>query len=107
MPQMSIALPLLRLMRVYQAMVSIGPLVIVGVGVGVVPPEFEGVEDGGVGGLLVAGAVEQQRVLLESSNYPGWFVHRREGELWVDMSDDSAAFVTASSFQVRSPLAGN
>ncbi|MGI5240211.1 sigma-70 family RNA polymerase sigma factor [Dactylosporangium sp. CA-139066] len=44
-------------------------------------------------------------VLLESSNYPGWFVHARGDELWVDQSDNSAAFRAASSFWTRAPLA--
>ncbi|WP_144128300.1 sigma-70 family RNA polymerase sigma factor [Catellatospora sichuanensis] len=45
-------------------------------------------------------------VLLESSNYPGWFLHRRGSELWVDQSDGTAAFRAASSFRIRPPLAG-
>ncbi|GIG00964.1 sigma-70 family RNA polymerase sigma factor [Catellatospora citrea] len=45
-------------------------------------------------------------VLLESSNYPGWFLHRRGSELWVDQTDGTAAFRAASSFRIRPPLAG-
>ncbi|MEV4418296.1 AbfB domain-containing protein [Catellatospora sp. NPDC049609] len=51
-----------------------------------------------------AGAVTGT-VLLESSNYPGWFVHRRGSEMWVDHSDGSAAFLADSYFRVRPPLA--
>ena len=40
-----------------------------------------------------------------SRNYPGWFVHRRGTELWVDHADGSAAFLADSSFRVRPPLA--
>lgn len=42
---------------------------------------------------------------LEASNYPGWFLHRRGLELWVDHADDSAAFRADSSFRIRPPLA--
>ncbi|GAA1653583.1 sigma-70 family RNA polymerase sigma factor [Catellatospora bangladeshensis] len=45
-------------------------------------------------------------VLLEASNYPGWFMHRRGTQLWVDHSDGSAAFQAESAFRVRPPLAG-
>ncbi len=44
-------------------------------------------------------------LLLESSNYPGWFVHRRGTELWVDHADGSAAFRADSTFRARPPLA--
>lgn len=44
-------------------------------------------------------------ILLESSNYPGWFLHRRGTELWVDQSDDTPAFRADSSFRIRPPLA--
>ncbi|MEU7827201.1 sigma-70 family RNA polymerase sigma factor [Catellatospora sp. NPDC049133] len=44
-------------------------------------------------------------ILLESSNYPGWFLHRRGTELWVDQSDGSAGFRAESSFRIRPPLA--
>jgi hypothetical protein len=45
-------------------------------------------------------------VSLESSNYPGWFLHHRGDELWVDHSDGSAAFRAQSSFRTRAGLAG-
>jgi RNA polymerase sigma factor (sigma-70 family) len=45
-------------------------------------------------------------VSLESSNYPGWFLHQRGAELWVDHADGTEAFGVASSFRIRSPLAG-
>jgi RNA polymerase sigma factor (sigma-70 family) len=44
-------------------------------------------------------------IALESSNYPGWFVHRRDDELWVDRSDGGNTFRSDSSFVVREPLA--
>jgi hypothetical protein len=44
-------------------------------------------------------------VILDSSNYPGWYVHRRAAELWVDQSDSSTAFRTEASFRLRPPLA--
>ncbi|WP_155370711.1 sigma-70 family RNA polymerase sigma factor [Catellatospora vulcania] len=45
-------------------------------------------------------------ILLESRNYPGWFVHRRGTELWVDLAADGTAdFGAESSFRVRPPLA--
>jgi hypothetical protein len=45
-------------------------------------------------------------VSLESSNYPGWFLHHRGDELWVDHADGSAAFRARSSFRTRAGLAG-
>ncbi|MBV1851274.1 sigma-70 family RNA polymerase sigma factor [Catellatospora tritici] len=45
-------------------------------------------------------------VLLEASNYPGWFMHRRGAQMWVDNSDGSTAFRAAGSFRIRPPLAG-
>jgi len=44
-------------------------------------------------------------VTLESSNYPGWFLHHRGSELWVDQTDGSTAFLAATSFRLRSALA--
>ncbi|WP_144127866.1 sigma-70 family RNA polymerase sigma factor [Catellatospora sichuanensis] len=45
-------------------------------------------------------------ILLESRNYPGWFVHRRGTELWVDLAADGTAdFDTECSFRARPPLA--
>jgi RNA polymerase sigma factor (sigma-70 family) len=43
-------------------------------------------------------------VLLESSNYPGWFLRHRGDQLWVDQSDGSTAFRADGSFRVRPPL---
>ncbi len=45
-------------------------------------------------------------VALESANYPGWFLHHRGDQLWVDHSDGSAAFRAESSFRTRPALAG-
>jgi hypothetical protein len=45
-------------------------------------------------------------VTLESSNYPGWFVHHRGSELWVDQTDNGTAFQTEASFRLRPALAG-
>ena len=45
-------------------------------------------------------------VSLESSNYPGWFLHHRGAELWVDQTDGSTAFHTETSFRLRTALAG-
>jgi hypothetical protein len=44
-------------------------------------------------------------VRLEAANFPGRFLRHTEGELWVDMSDDSAAFRVSSSFRIRPGLA--
>jgi RNA polymerase sigma factor (sigma-70 family) len=44
-------------------------------------------------------------VTLEASNYPGWFVHHRGSELWVDQTDRSTAFRVESSFRFRPALA--
>ena len=43
---------------------------------------------------------------LESSNYPGWFLHRRGSELWVDQANGTDQFLADSSFLVHAPLAG-
>jgi RNA polymerase sigma factor (sigma-70 family) len=53
------------------------------------------VKDGAVAGTIA----------LEASNYPGWFLHRRGTELWVDQANSSAAFRAESSFRVRTGLA--
>ncbi|WP_229829988.1 sigma-70 family RNA polymerase sigma factor [Actinoplanes ianthinogenes] len=44
-------------------------------------------------------------VILESSNYPGWFLRHRGDELWVDQFDGSSGFRADASFSVRPPLA--
>jgi RNA polymerase sigma factor (sigma-70 family) len=43
-------------------------------------------------------------ITLESSNYPGWFMHHRGNQLWVDQANGTDAFLTDSSFYVRSAL---
>ncbi|MEU5527919.1 sigma-70 family RNA polymerase sigma factor [Micromonospora chersina] len=43
---------------------------------------------------------------LEASNYPGWFLRHRDGQLWVDQADGTAAFRADSSFRIRPALAG-
>jgi hypothetical protein len=44
-------------------------------------------------------------VTLESSNYPGWYLHHRGTELWVDQTDGGTAFHTEASFRLRPALA--
>jgi RNA polymerase sigma factor (sigma-70 family) len=44
-------------------------------------------------------------VELETSNYPGWVLHRRGEELWVDQVKPGAAFRAESSFRIRPALA--
>jgi RNA polymerase sigma factor (sigma-70 family) len=44
-------------------------------------------------------------VLLESANYPGWYVHPHGTELWVDQADGGPAFRAESTFRLRAPLA--
>jgi RNA polymerase sigma factor (sigma-70 family) len=44
-------------------------------------------------------------ITLEASNYPGWFLHRRDDQLWVDQTDGSATFRAESSFRVGPGLA--
>jgi RNA polymerase sigma factor (sigma-70 family) len=44
-------------------------------------------------------------VTLESSNYPGWFLHHRGSELWVDQTDGGTVFRTEASFRLRPALA--
>jgi hypothetical protein len=41
----------------------------------------------------------------ESQNYPGWFLRHVGDALWVDRSDNSAAFAADTSFFIRAPLA--
>lgn len=45
-------------------------------------------------------------VLLETQIYPGWYLHHRGDQLWVDQGNDTPAFWTESSFRVRTALAG-
>ncbi len=46
-------------------------------------------------------------IRLEAANYPGWFLRpRANGQLWVDQTDNSAAFAAGSSFRSRPALAG-
>ncbi|WP_327003823.1 sigma-70 family RNA polymerase sigma factor [Dactylosporangium sp. NBC_01737] len=45
-------------------------------------------------------------ILLEAQIYPGWFLHHRGDQLWVDQPDGSATFWTGSSFRVRPALTG-
>ncbi|MEU4222230.1 sigma-70 family RNA polymerase sigma factor [Actinoplanes sp. NPDC026623] len=44
-------------------------------------------------------------ITLEASNYPGWFIRPRAGEVWVDQTDGTAAFRAGSSFRARPGLA--
>jgi RNA polymerase sigma factor (sigma-70 family) len=44
-------------------------------------------------------------VTLEASNYPGWYLHPRGSQLWVDQTDRSTAFRAETSFRVRPALA--
>lgn len=45
-------------------------------------------------------------VTLEASNYPGWFLHHRRNQLWVDQTDGSQIFRVEASFWLRPALAG-
>ena len=47
-----------------------------------------------------------ESITLESSNYPGWFLHHRGNQLWVDQANGTDTFLADSSFRVRSPLTG-
>ncbi|GAA1835616.1 hypothetical protein GCM10009682_62200 [Luedemannella flava] len=44
-------------------------------------------------------------VALESYNYPGRFLRHVDTALWIDPTDDTTAFRTASSFRIRPALA--
>ncbi|MGI5240174.1 sigma-70 family RNA polymerase sigma factor [Dactylosporangium sp. CA-139066] len=44
------------------------------------------------------------QVLLESSNYRGYFIHPENGQLWVQKWDGTTTFRTDSAFFVRAPL---
>ena len=56
--------------------------------------------------FCVGDGAEAGTVTLEASNYPGWFVHHRGSELWVDQTDGSAAFLAESSFRFRTARTG-
>jgi RNA polymerase sigma factor (sigma-70 family) len=43
-------------------------------------------------------------VMLEASNYPGWFVHHRGNQMWVDQTDGSQVFRTEASLRLRPAL---
>jgi hypothetical protein len=42
-------------------------------------------------------------IALESKNYPTYYIHQRDGQLWLDKTDDTAAFRADSSFYSVSP----
>lgn len=44
-------------------------------------------------------------MVLQSSNYPGWFLHHRGSQLWVDQTNRTQQFLVESSFRVTAPLA--
>ncbi|GAA3234142.1 sigma-70 family RNA polymerase sigma factor [Dactylosporangium siamense] len=45
-------------------------------------------------------------ILLEAQIYPGWYLHHRGDQLWVDQANGTPTFWTESSFRVRSALTG-
>jgi RNA polymerase sigma factor (sigma-70 family) len=45
-------------------------------------------------------------ILLEAQIYPGWYLHHRGDQLWVDQANGTTTFWTESSFRVRTALAG-
>jgi RNA polymerase sigma factor (sigma-70 family) len=55
--------------------------------------------------FCVKDGAEAGSIVLEASNYPGWFLHHRGNELWVDQEQDDAAFRADSSFRLRPALA--
>ena len=63
-------------------------------------PLFRGDATFCVGNGATAGTVT-----LEASNYPGWFLHHRGNQLWVDQTDGSRAFRVEASFRLRPALA--
>jgi hypothetical protein len=55
--------------------------------------------------FCIKDGAEAGSIVLEASNYPGWVLHRRGDELWVDQEQASAAFRAESSFRLRPALA--
>jgi hypothetical protein len=55
--------------------------------------------------FCIKDGAEAGSIVLEASNYPGWFLHHRENELWVDQAQTDAAFRADSSFRLRPALA--
>jgi hypothetical protein len=55
--------------------------------------------------FCVKDGAEIGSIVLEASNYPGWVLHHRENELWVDQEQPDAAFRADSSFRLRPALA--
>ena len=53
----------------------------------------------------VTGLAGSGTVSLESANFPGYYLHSRNGEAWVEKSDGSAAFKDSASFYQRAGLA--
>ncbi|MEV4945688.1 family 43 glycosylhydrolase [Streptomyces sp. NPDC053755] len=53
----------------------------------------------------VSGLAGNGTVSLESANFPGHYLHARNGEVWVDRNDGSAAFADTASFFRRPGLA--
>jgi hypothetical protein len=55
-----------------------------------------------VAGLAGSG---KAAVSLESLNYPGFFVHRKGSEVWVDKRQDDNDYRTAATFRLDEPVA--
>ena len=55
--------------------------------------------------FCIKDGAETGSIMLEASNYPGWFLHHRGNELWVDQTKPDATFRADSSFRLRPALA--
>ena len=55
--------------------------------------------------FCIKDGAEAGSIALEASNYPGWFLHHRGSELWVDQAQADDAFHADSSFRLRPALA--
>lgn len=53
----------------------------------------------------VTGLSGSGTVSLESANFPGYYLHSRNGEVWVEKNDGTTAFKDSASFYQRSGLA--
>ncbi|MET7364809.1 family 43 glycosylhydrolase [Streptomyces sp. NPDC005566] len=73
--------------------------------------EFRGKLESNVSNLAdsqfrtVSGLTGSATVSLESANFPGYYLRARNGEVWVEKNDGTAAFADAATFYQRPGLA--
>ncbi len=54
---------------------------------------------------VVPGLADASAISLEAADQPGSYLHHRNGEIWLDANDGSAAFAAEATWQLRPGLA--